>query len=75
MLDKLKELNLKLINEYQSDENKLQIQLIIQKLLENKRCFFEMDIETAYSILKDLTIPEENIKEIYKSLVDIRNYE
>ncbi len=74
MIDKLKELNLKLINDYQNDETRLKSQLLIQKMLENQHCFFEMDIETAYSILRDLTIPDEYIKEIYKSLIDIKNY-
>lgn len=74
MIDKLRELNIRLINKYQNDEAKRQNQLLIQKILENNHCFFEMDIETAYSILKDLNIPEEDIKEVYKSLIDIKNY-
>ena len=74
MIDKLRELNLKLINEYHSDEVKLKSQLLIQKILENNHCFFEMDIETAYSILRDLSIPDEYIKEVYKSLIDFKNY-
>ena len=71
MIDKLKELNLKLINDYQNDETRLKSQLLIQKMLENQHC---LDIETAYSILRDLTIPDEYIKEVYKSLIDIKNY-
>ena len=75
MLEKLRELNLKLIDNYQNDEEKLKKQLIIQKMLSFKNCFLQMDIETAYSVLRDLTLPKESIKEVYKELIDIKNYE
>ena len=75
MLEKLRELNLKLIDSYQNNEEKLKKQLIIQKMLSFKNCFLQMDIETAYSVLKDLTLPKESIKEVYKELIDIKNYE
>lgn len=75
MLEKLRELNLKLIDSYQNDEEKLKKQLIIQKMLSFKNCFLQMDIETAYSVLRDLTLPKESIKEVYKELIDIKNYE
>ena len=75
MLEKLRELNLKLIDSYQNNEEKLKKQLIIQKMLSFKNCFLQMDIETAYSVLRDLTLPKESIKEVYKELIDIKNYE
>ena len=30
-----------------------------------------MDIEIAYSILRDLKIPEDSIREVYTELIDI----
>ena len=72
MLEKLRELNLKLIDSYQNNEEKLKKQLIIQKMLSFKNCFLQMDIETAYSVLRDLTLPKESIKEVYKGY--LRDY-
>ena len=75
MIEKLKDLNNKLITHYQNDEINLKKQLLIQKILNEKGCFFKMKIETAYSILKDLNIPEDDVKKIYLELIDIKNYE
>ncbi len=72
MINELRKINQKLIQEYQDDLSKLKTQLIIEKILEKDDCFFHIDIETAYSILKDLHISEENIKDVYKHLIDIR---
>lgn len=74
MIEELRKLNSALIKENENNEAELKKQLIIQKLLENSKCFFEIDIETAYSILEDLKIPKENIKALYCSLIDIKNY-
>lgn len=74
MIKKLKALNKKLINYYKDDNANLRKQLLIQKLLEEPECFFKMKIETAYALLKDLNIVEEDIKKIYLELIDIKNY-
>lgn len=75
MIEKLKDLNNKLIKYYQNNEEKLKRQILIQKLLNEKGCFFKMKIETAYSILKDLNIPKDDIEKIYLELIDIKYYE
>lgn len=73
MLDKLKQINEKLIILYQNDEKNLKKQLIIKKLLEEENCFFKIDIETSYSILKDLNIPDDELRKVYQELIDIDN--
>ncbi len=42
---------------------------LIEKILNKKDCFLKMDIEYAYSILRDLQIPENEIKMIYSELI------
>lgn len=69
MLDKLKEINNRLIKIYQNNSQKLEKQLIIQKILQEEDCFFKMDVELAYSILRDLQIPDEELKKIYLTLI------
>ena len=34
------------------------------------QCFLKINIETAYAILRELSIPEENIKSIYFDLIN-----
>lgn len=75
MIDKLKELNEKLIQKYSFDEEKLKKQLLIKKMLNEKKCFFKMSIEVAYSILIDLGIPNSDLKIVYSELIDAKNYE
>ena len=75
IIENLKALNNKLISHYENDQFNLKKQLLIQKLLEEEsNCFFKMKIETAYALLKDLNIPESDIKETYLELIDIKNY-
>ena len=47
---------------------------LIKTLLSNEKCFFEIPIETAYSILKDLDIKEETIPSIYMELISKKEY-
>lgn len=75
MIERLKELNEKLIQTHNSDEDNLKKQLLIKKILDEKNCFFNMDIVTAYSILKDLGIPRSDLKVVYSELIDVKNYE
>ena len=42
--------------------------------MEDKKCFFKLDINTAYNILRDLKIKEEDIKKVYMNLIDANNY-
>ena len=75
MLEKIKKLNEQLIEKYKNDLQQLEKQLLIKRILSEKNCFFKMNIETAYSILKDLEVKEDCLKEIYCELIDYKNIE
>ena len=70
MIKKLREINNKLILKYKLENNNEQLlkQRVINKLLQNDNCFFEMTIETAYMILTDLGIEKNNLKNTYLEL-------
>lgn len=74
MVDRLKELNEKLINNYQDDHVNLEKQKLIKEILNEDKFIFKIDIETAYQVLRDLTIKEENLEKVYTELIDIDNY-
>lgn len=74
MLNKLIELNNKYIELNKDNEVNLKKHMLIKQILNDSRCFFKMDIETAYAILRDLGIKEENLQEIYKELINIKNF-
>lgn len=44
--------------------------LLIQTILKNDNCFLEMDSIDAISILIDLKVDSDNIKNVYISLMD-----
>lgn len=71
MIKRLQLLNDKLIELNVNNPTELNKQMLIKKVLKEKNCFLKMDIETAYSLLKDLKIPDEEIKDIYFKLIDI----
>lgn len=70
MVDKIKALNEKLIILSENDLVELNKQILIKKILSEDHCFFKMDIETSYALLRDLRIPEDNVKEVYMKLID-----
>ena len=74
MVEKLRELNEKLINNYQDDSVNLEKQKLIKEILNEDKFIFKIDIETAYAILRDLTINEEDLEKVYSELIDINNY-
>lgn len=74
MVEKLRELNEKLINNYQDDTVNLEKQKLIKEILNEDKFIFKIDIETAYAILRDLTIKEEDLEKVYSELIDINNY-
>lgn len=47
--------------------------LIIKKILNTKNAFINMSIEDAYAILRDLSVPEEDLKNVYMELIDPNN--
>lgn len=69
MITKLQEINKRLITLSKNDAKMLEKQLLIQKILAEENCFLKMDVETAYAILRDLQIPEEELKAIYLQLI------
>ncbi len=74
MINKLKEINNRLINIYENSPIYLKKQLLIKEMLKNPKCFFDIDIETAYKVLTDLKIPEDKINAVYLELIDSNNY-
>lgn len=74
MIEKLKKINDKYIELNKDNEVNLKKHVLIKQILNDSRCFFKMDIENAYAILRDLGIKEENLQEIYKELIDIKNF-
>lgn len=75
MLEKLRKINLELIDNEELSQENLEKQLLIRKILSDKDCFFKISIETAYSILRDLGIRKDKLKEVYSELIDYTNKE
>ena len=71
MIEKLKNINEKYIEEYKENPHELKKYELIKKILNEKNCFLKMNIEYAYAILRDLKIPEDKIKEVYLQLISI----
>ena len=69
MLEKLIEINNNIINQTNDDEKKRK-HLLIKKMLNDKQCFLKINIETAYALLRELNIPEEDLKNVYLGLID-----
>ena len=73
MIDKLKTITEKYIELNKNNPKELKKYQLIKEILNKKDCFLNMDIEYAYSILRDLEIPENEINYIYKQIIDINN--
>lgn len=73
MIEKLRTLNERLIELNTDDEVNLKKYQCIQKILKEDQCFFKMEIEYAYSILRDLGIQEQDLRKVYLELIDIKN--
>ena len=69
MIGKLIVINDKIISQT-LDEEKRAKHLLIKKMLNDKQCFFKINIETAYALLRELEIPENDLKSIYLELID-----
>lgn len=70
MIEELKRINERLLLKNDNNIKKKEKYLIIKKILNKEKAFLKMNIEYAYGILRDLNIPEENIKSIYFQLLD-----
>lgn len=71
MIEELKNINEKYIEEYKENPHELKKYELIKIILNEKNCFLKMNIEYAYAILRDLKIPEDKIKEVYFELISI----
>ncbi|MCX4249721.1 MAG: hypothetical protein OSJ65_08210 [Bacilli bacterium] len=69
MIEKLRLINKDIIDTT-LDSNVKDRHLIINEIMEDDNCFFKMNIEYAYAILRDLGIPEEELEYIYFKLID-----
>lgn len=69
MIEKIKNINEKLIDINKDNQEELKKQLLIKKILETKNPFLNLKVEYAYAILRDLNIPEENLREVYIELI------
>lgn len=69
MIEKLKEINDKLIELNKDNKEELKKQILIKKILEEKDCFLKMNIEYAYAVLRDLKFSEDEIKKVYMQLI------
>lgn len=72
MIYKLKEINDKLIKMNQNNAQELKKYQLIRQILEEKNSFLHMNIEYAYAILRDLQIPENELKNVYMQLIDFK---
>lgn len=74
MLEKLRKLNDSILNCCKNNEEKYNKHILIKKILTEDNCFFKMNVEQAYSILRELNIDEKSLKSVYCSLIDSSNY-
>ena len=69
MLNKLRNINNKLINYYKGNDIEYKKQLKIKNILIDDSWFHNIKIEVAYSILRDLKIAEEDLRTVYSQLI------
>lgn len=69
MLNRLRDINDKLINYYKDNNIECEKQLKIKNILLDDTCFQNIKIEVAYSILRDLKIEEKYLKAVYGQLI------
>lgn len=73
MIEKLRALNERLIELNVDDEVNIKKYQCIQKILQEDKCFLKMEVEYAYSILRDLGIQEQDLRKVYLELIEIKN--
>ena len=73
MIEQLKKKVDNLLITNQSNPKEFKKYQIIKQILNKNNCFLNMDIEYAYAILKDLQIPNEDIKKVYMQLIDMKS--
>lgn len=73
MLDKLRNKCDELLSKNQNNKEEHRKYILIKNILNNDNCFFEIDIDTAISILNDLEFDTTTAKKIYLSLINEEN--
>lgn len=74
VLQKVREVtNRLLLSENISKEKKQRLELI-SNILKDDQCFFKIDVDTAYNIIRDLGFSHEETKSIYKELISSKNF-
>ena len=73
MINKLRELNIRLLEKYKDNPKELKKQELIKEMLEYDDLFFQIKIEEAYGILRDLEIDEKDLKGVYIELLSKKN--
>lgn len=68
MLKELNKINDSMLELNKNDANYQRRHMIIKKILSDENCFFKMNIEYAYAILKELNIKENELKDVYCKL-------
>ena len=70
-MKELRERNIELIKKYESDAIKLNRQYLIANLLKKDDCFFELKVEDALNLIKDLEYMQYKNPDIkyYKALI------
>lgn len=71
MIEKLKKTNELMIKLNKENEKILKRHLLIKDILKVDNCFLQMSIEYAYSILRDLGIKEDDLKNVYCELIKL----
>lgn len=69
MIEDLKKRNMLMMTKYKDNAKELEKYKVIEEILKEEKCFLKMDIEIAYSILRDLGVREENLKDYYCKLI------
>ena len=69
MIEKLREINDDILSTTE-DTDVINRHVLIKSILDDDNCFFKMNIEYAYAILRDIGIPENVLRYIYMKLID-----
>ena len=75
MIDTLKKLTDKYIEINKNNPQELKKYKLIKEILNQKNCFLNISIDHAYAILRDLQIPENDLKNVYFQLISLENNE
>ncbi len=75
MIEQLRMIAIRLMQEKKDSPEEVKKYQLIEEMLKNNQCFFELDIETSYAILRDLGFKEDDLEKVYSLLIDPSNYQ